>query len=133
MSPQYLVTTILVCCLALTVISAKSSAYRPKKLACCVKYTQRPISMNAINGVTIQDSRGPCRLSAIIFHTTTMDVCATVKDKWVKRILQQLSVQFTALAKALDKHKLLDKEHSTHTPVMHADSTNTTLMDEEGS
>lgn len=39
---------------------------RPKKLACCVKYTQRPISMNAINGVTIQDSRGPCRLSAIM-------------------------------------------------------------------
>lgn len=91
---------------------------RPKKLACCVKYTTRPISKNDINGVTIQDSRGPCRLNAIMwvhytssklwwnltettfhkltyiyllrFHTTTMDICATSKDSWVKRILQQL-------------------------------------------
>ncbi|XP_062409701.1 eotaxin [Sardina pilchardus] len=124
MSPRYLVTTILVCCFALTVLSARPP--RPKKSACCVKYTKRPISITTIKGVTIQDSRGPCRLNAVIFHTTnTPDVCATVQHKWVKKTLEQLSARFKALSKTLKKYNMLDKK-----PVKPAHSTQS---DAEGS
>ncbi|KAG5286109.1 hypothetical protein AALO_G00011040 [Alosa alosa] len=132
MSPRYLVTTILVCCFALTVLSARSYPPRPKRAACCVKFTKRPISVNIIKGVTIQDSRGPCRLSAVIFHTTTTtDVCATIRHKWVKKVLEQLSDKFKALSKTLEKHNLLKKKHPA--VVMPTNGTGTTLVDVEGS
>ena len=43
---------------------------RPRRLACCVGYTRQPLDIKTIKGVTIQDSRGPCRLSAVMWVTS---------------------------------------------------------------
>ncbi|KAL2096935.1 hypothetical protein ACEWY4_006142 [Coilia grayii] len=130
MSPQNLVTTILLCCFV-SMTSAKPSPYGPRRKRCCVMFCSRPIEYKTITGVMISDNR-VCRLKAVIFITNGGDICANPEQEWVKMTLAQLSSKKPALSKALEKHNLLPTLlDAIIAGPTRSNSTNTTLMDTE--
>ncbi|XP_068197527.1 C-C motif chemokine 20-like [Antennarius striatus] len=93
MTPRGLMTlTVLLFMLGLLCPAPAALGYHMRR-ACCTSYTRRPVPFHLIKGYREQTSREHCRIEAIIFYTMKKDVqiCATRKDGWVRRILASLS------------------------------------------
>ncbi|XP_069562370.1 C-C motif chemokine 19-like [Brachyistius frenatus] len=67
---------------------------------CCSRYSRRPVPFQHIMGYIEQTIKENCRIEAIIFYTVkNIEVCATRKDKWVRRTLELLSLKLKKMSK----------------------------------
>ncbi|XP_075875848.1 C-C motif chemokine 20-like [Nelusetta ayraudi] len=102
MSPRGVILGATLLCFLMGLLSPAQSARSGRSAnACCRSYSRRRVPVNLIKGYREQTDTGICPIEAIIFLTTwKAQICASLKDEWVKKVLQKLSSKLNKMSKA---------------------------------
>ncbi|XP_037312963.1 C-C motif chemokine 20-like [Pungitius pungitius] len=95
------VTTVLLCFILALLGPAPAALGSQAGKACCMSYNRKPVPFQRIRGYKEQTTRENCHIEAIVFYTVKKNaICATRKDKWVRRNLELLSLKLKKMSKA---------------------------------
>ncbi|XP_076001275.1 C-C motif chemokine 19-like isoform X2 [Genypterus blacodes] len=101
MAPVIMVTTTTVfLCVVLGLLGPATTARARSSRGCCTRYYREPVPFQIIKGYREQTIWENCRIEAIILYTIKKkEICATRKDKWVRKILELLSSKLKKMSK----------------------------------
>ncbi|KAM6989296.1 C-C motif chemokine 20-like [Tautogolabrus adspersus] len=114
MSPRCQISMIVVLfCITLGLVSPTQAAQDSQKAKiCCTTFNRKPIPFRLITGYKEISRKENCRMEAIIFYTIRkQEICATQRDKWVRRLLDLLSLKLKKLA---NEGQTQTKKNVTH-------------------